>query len=41
MWAKSVSAFALLEPDDPVFAWRERMCGLFGSLGRNTGYPVS
>ena len=41
MWAKSVSTFGLLEPDDPVYAWRERMLDLFGGLGRVTGYPVA
>jgi glutathione S-transferase len=28
-WARSVSRFALLEHDDPVFAWRSRMIQLF------------
>ena len=28
-WARSVSHFPLLTPDDPVFAWRERMIQLF------------
>ena len=41
MWAKSVSAFRLLEPEDPVYAWRERMQDLFSGLGRKTGYPVT
>ena len=40
MWAKSVSAFALLDVDDPVHAWRERLLGMFGGLGRRTGHPT-
>lgn len=28
-WARSVSRFPLLKPDDPVFAWRGRMIQLF------------
>lgn len=28
-WARSVSRFSLLRPDDPVFAWRSRMVQLF------------
>jgi len=28
-WARSVSCFPLLKPDDPVHAWRARMTGLF------------
>jgi glutathione S-transferase len=40
-WARAVSALRLLEPDDPVFAWRERMLDLHGGLARNAkGYPV-
>ena len=38
MWAKSVSAFPLLELDDPVRAWRGRMLELFDGLGHKTGY---
>ena len=31
----------LLEPEDPVFKWRERMLELFGGYARNAkGYPV-
>ena len=41
-WARSVSAVRLLEPDDPMYAWRERMLDLFGGMPRQTrGYPVS
>jgi glutathione S-transferase len=40
-WARSVSPLRLLEPDDPVFTWRERMLDLFGSYAREAkGYPV-
>ncbi|MGY4800304.1 glutathione S-transferase family protein [Teichococcus aerofrigidensis] len=35
-WARSVSELALLEPDDPVAAWRERMLDLFGGLARRS-----
>lgn len=35
MWARSVSPLALLEPDDAVHAWRERMLDLFGGLARS------
>jgi glutathione S-transferase len=40
-WARAVSPVRLLEPDDPVYAWRERMLDLFGGYARNAkGYPV-
>jgi len=40
-WARSVSPLRLLEPDDPLFKWRERMLDLFGGYARETkGYPV-
>jgi glutathione S-transferase len=40
-WRIVMSPLRLLEPDDPVFAWRERMLDLYGGLGRNAvGYPV-
>jgi glutathione S-transferase len=34
-WARCASPFRLLEADDPVFAWRERMLDLFGGLARD------
>ncbi len=34
MWARSVSPLRLLEPDDAVHAWRERMLDLHGGLAR-------
>ncbi len=33
-WARCVSAFALLETSDPVWAWRERMLDAYDGLGR-------
>jgi glutathione S-transferase len=33
-WPRCISTFALLEADDPIFAWRERMLDAFGGLGR-------
>jgi glutathione S-transferase len=40
-WARSVSPTRLLEPDDPVYAWRERMLDLFDGYARQAkGYPV-
>lgn len=40
-WARSVSPIRLLEPDDPVYAWRERMLDLFDGFARQAkGYPV-
>lgn len=40
-WARAVSPLRLLEPDDPVYAWRERLLELFGGFARSAkGYPV-
>jgi glutathione S-transferase len=40
-WARAVSPTRLLEPDDPVYAWRERMLDLFEGYARTAkGYPV-
>jgi glutathione S-transferase len=40
-WARSVSPLRLIEPDDPVYAWRERMLDLFDDYARQAkGYPV-
>ena len=40
-WARALSPQRLLEPDDPVFAWREKMLDLHGGLARKAkGYPV-
>jgi len=35
MWARSASPTDVLEGDDPVHAWRERMLDLHGGLARN------
>ncbi len=34
MWARSVSPLRVLEPDDTLFAWRERMLDLHGGMAR-------
>jgi glutathione S-transferase len=34
MWARGVSPLVLLEPNDAVFAWRERMLDQYGGLAR-------
>jgi glutathione S-transferase len=40
-WCRCISPFKLLAEDDPVYAWRERMLGLFGGLaGKAKGYSV-
>jgi glutathione S-transferase len=40
-WARAVSAVKLLEADDPIAAWRERVMNLFGGYARKAvGYPV-
>ncbi|WP_431282398.1 glutathione S-transferase family protein [Humitalea sp. 24SJ18S-53] len=33
-WARCVSAFPVLEPSDPIWAWRERMLDAYGGIGR-------
>ena len=39
-WARCVSEFKLLEPDDPVYAWRTRMLELYDGLAAKApGYP--
>ena len=39
-WARCISDFSLLEPDDPVFAWRQRLLGAYDGLAENApGYP--
>ena len=41
MMARSVSPTQLLEADDPVHAWRERMLDAFGGAGRRAvGFAV-
>jgi len=40
-WARAMSPIRLLEPDDPVYAWRERVLDLFGGYARSAkGFPV-
>jgi glutathione S-transferase len=40
-WARAMSPARLLEPDDPVYAWRERMLDLWGGYARAAkGFPV-
>ena len=34
MWARSVSPLRVLEPNDTLFAWRERMLDLHGGMAR-------
>jgi glutathione S-transferase len=35
-WARIASPFQLLEPNDPVYEWRERMLDLYDGYARNT-----
>jgi len=40
-WARVVSPFKLLETDDPIYAWRERLLDAFNGLARNSpGFAV-
>lgn len=40
-WARAISAFQLLTPDDPVYAWRDKLLDAFdGMARRSAGYPV-
>ncbi|ABD89660.1 glutathione S-transferase family protein [Rhodopseudomonas palustris] len=40
-WARATSPFALLKPEDPVYAWREKMLDAFDGLARKSeGYSV-
>ena len=40
-WARAVSPFALLKPEDPVYAWREAMLDAFDGMARKSpGYAV-
>ena len=40
-WVRATSPFKLLEPNDPLAAWRERMLDLYGGFARKSvGYPV-
>jgi len=40
-WARAMSPFKLLEADDPIYAWREKLLDAFDGLARkSSGYPV-
>jgi glutathione S-transferase len=40
-WARVMSPKRLLDPEDPIFAWRERMLELHSGIARAArGYPV-
>jgi glutathione S-transferase len=40
-WARAISPQRLLEPDDPIAAWRARLLDAHGGLaGKAKGYPV-
>jgi glutathione S-transferase len=40
-WARAVSPFSLLKPNDPVYAWRETMLDAFEGMARKSpGYAV-
>lgn len=40
-WARAISPFRLLEPDDAIFAWRERLLDAHGKLARRSaGYDT-
>jgi glutathione S-transferase len=40
-WARVVSPFRLLEPDDPIYAWREKLLDAFDGLARKApGFAV-
>ena len=39
-WARSISPYAMVAPDDPIHPWRERMLNLYDGLARSiTAYP--
>jgi hypothetical protein len=35
-WARCISPFTLLEKDDPVRLWRDRLLDRFGGLARKS-----
>ena len=40
-WARAISDFKLIEADNPVYAWRDRMLHLYGGMpGKSVGYDV-
>ena len=41
MWARCTSPLTLLETDDPVHAWRERLLDAFGGLARDAKFVTA
>lgn len=40
-WARAISGFQLLQSDDPVYAWREKLLDAFNGMARKSaGYNV-
>ncbi|CAN0556388.1 unnamed protein product, partial [Laminaria digitata] len=40
-WARAISDYPLLKIDDPVYAWRDRMLGLFDGMPLSAvGYDI-
>jgi glutathione S-transferase len=40
-WARATSPFKLLNEDDPIYAWREKLLDAFGGIARKSpGYAV-
>lgn len=40
-WARAISPFQLLTPDDRIYAWREQLFDAFGGMARNSpGHTV-
>jgi glutathione S-transferase len=40
-WARAISDYPLLKTDDPVYAWRARMLGMFGGMPlKAVGYDI-
>lgn len=40
-WARAVSPFVLLKPDDPIYGWREKLLDAFGGMARKAeGFAV-
>ena len=40
-WARCISDFSLLQPDDPIYEWRQKMLRLHDELAGNAvGYSV-
>jgi glutathione S-transferase len=41
MWARRISSFRVLTPDDPIYSWRERMLDGLNALARIApGYMI-